>query len=102
VFAQSLARSFQIHSGPIALGIGTRSVSWDKFGKVVPSIAKGLNMLGCKPGSRIAVLAGNSPEHLEMMYAISWAGCILVPLNNRLSTAELSVILADSESVAFS
>lgn len=100
MFAQSLARSFQIHSGPVALGIGTRSVSWDKFGKVVPSIAKGLNMLGCKPGSRIAVLAGNSPEHLEMMYAISWAGCILVPLNNRLSTAELSVILADSESVA--
>ena len=100
MFAQSLARSFQVHSGPVALSIGEQITSWDKMGKLIPSIAKGLNRLGCKPGSRVALLAGNSPEHLRMMYAISWAGCILVPLNNRLSPAELSWILADSESIA--
>ena len=100
MFAQSLARSLQVHLGGPALSIGEQVTSWDKMGKLIPAIAMGLNKLGCNPGSRIAVLAGNSPEHLQMMYAISWAGCILVPLNNRLSPTELSWILADSESMA--
>jgi len=42
------------------------------------------------------VLASNSPAHAIAMYAISWAGAVLVPLNTRLSPAEMSRIMTES------
>lgn len=43
-----------------------------------------------QPGQRIAMLAWNCPEFLELIYAASAAGHILVPLNARLAPAELA------------
>jgi acyl-CoA synthetase (AMP-forming)/AMP-acid ligase II len=45
-------------------------------------------------GDRIAVLAWNCPEFVELMYGVPAAGRILVPLNARLAPAELSYQLA--------
>jgi acyl-CoA synthetase (AMP-forming)/AMP-acid ligase II len=42
------------------------------------------------PGERIAILAWNCPEFIELMYAAPAAGKILVPLNARLAPAELA------------
>lgn len=42
------------------------------------------------PGDRIAVLAWNCPEFVELIYAVPAAGRILVPLNARLAPAELT------------
>lgn len=42
------------------------------------------------PGERVAILAWNCPEYLELMYAVPAAGHILVPLNARLAPAELT------------
>ncbi|MBI1890463.1 MAG: long-chain fatty acid--CoA ligase [Burkholderiales bacterium] len=50
-----------------------------------------------KKGDRVAVLAHNSSEYLEMLYGCAKIGAILVCLNWRLSVAELEAILADSE-----
>ncbi|MEZ5568530.1 MAG: AMP-binding protein [Halioglobus sp.] len=41
-------------------------------------------------GERIAVLAWNCPEFVELLYAVPAAGKILVPLNARLAPAELT------------
>ncbi len=98
MFAQSLARSFQTYAGHDALTIGNKNISWDDLGRIIPRMAKGLNAIGCQPGDRVAVLGTNTPEHLQIIYAISWAGCVLVPLNTRLSPAELAWIISDSES----
>jgi acyl-CoA synthetase (AMP-forming)/AMP-acid ligase II len=58
------------------------------------------------PGARIAVLAWNCPEFIELIYAVSASGRILVPLNARLAPAELiwqlqaasvSVLFAEQE-----
>ena len=57
-------------------------------------------------GERIAVLAWNCPEFVELIYATSASGHILVPLNARLAPAELlyqiesagvSVVFGDTE-----
>jgi acyl-CoA synthetase (AMP-forming)/AMP-acid ligase II len=40
-------------------------------------------------GDRIAVLSWNSPEFVQLLYAVPAAGRILVPLNARLAPAEL-------------
>jgi len=47
-------------------------------------------------GERIAVLAWNCPELVELIYAAPAAGRVLVPLNARLAPAELAWQLAHS------
>ena len=42
------------------------------------------------PGERVAVLAWNCPAFIELIYAVSAAGHILVPLNARLAPVELA------------
>ncbi len=46
-------------------------------------------------GERVAVLAGNSIEYLEMLYGCAKAGVVMVCLNWRLPAAELEPILDD-------
>ncbi|MHA2278894.1 MAG: AMP-binding protein, partial [Candidatus Kariarchaeaceae archaeon] len=55
-----------------------------------------LNKLGLKPGDRIAILAYNSSDYMEILYGCAKAGLILVCLNWRLAVPELEFILKDS------
>lgn len=54
-----------------------------------------------EPGARVAVLMGNSPDYLEMLYGCAKAGVVMVCLNWRLPAAELTPILADASPSAF-
>jgi fatty-acyl-CoA synthase len=54
--------------------------------------------IGVKKGDRIAVLLHNCPQYLEICFALSKVGAILVPLNWRLAGPELEFILRDSGS----
>jgi len=51
---------------------------------------------GARPGDRVAYLGENTPRFLEAYFAAAWLGCVLVPLNHRLSPRELAEILADA------
>jgi acyl-CoA synthetase (AMP-forming)/AMP-acid ligase II len=51
---------------------------------------------GCKKNDRIALLHTNSHLYMEIYYAAAFCGLILVPLNHRLSVAELSFMCNDS------
>lgn len=50
-----------------------------------------------QPGQRIAILAFNSPEYLDLLFASSLLGATLVPLNWRLTIPELSELLTDCQ-----
>lgn len=52
---------------------------------------------GIHPGDRVAVLALNSPEYLDALFACALLGATLVPLNWRLTVHELGIILTDCE-----
>lgn len=52
---------------------------------------------GLSPGDRVAILAHNSSEYLEAVFAAAKAHVILVPLNWRLAIPELAGIVADAE-----
>ncbi len=101
MFAQAIARTVQTYAGRPAIVGEPDAISWREFGDRIARIAGGLKSIGCRPGDRIAVLAGNTSEHLSFIYAVSWAGCVLVPLNTRLSTDELNRIVDQSGSMAF-
>src|SRR6266851_532031 len=54
-----------------------------------------LRAAGLERGDRIALLAHNRAEHLELMVAAQRGGFVLVPLNWRLAAGELARIVAD-------
>ncbi|MHB1289427.1 acyl-CoA synthetase [Georgenia sp.] len=54
---------------------------------------------GIEPGDRIATLAHNRTDAVELLFACAKTGAVLVPLNWRLAKPELEYILADAEVV---
>ena len=56
--------------------------------------------LGVKKGDCVSVLLHNCKEYIEIFFAISKIGAIIVPLNWRLAVPELTFILQDSGSTA--
>lgn len=52
--------------------------------------AAALSALGVGQGDRVVLVAGNRAEVLVMLGAVAWLGAMLVPLNLRLSPAEMA------------
>ena len=57
--------------------------------------ARGLIGVGLKPGDRVAILAGTSPDWLRADMAILMAGGVTVPIYPSMVAAEVAWILAD-------
>ncbi len=58
-------------------------------------LARALNSMGMIPGDRVAILHENCHVYLEAYFAAAHLGLILVPLNYRLSSRELALIVND-------
>lgn len=52
---------------------------------------------GLEKGDRVAVMLGNSVQHIALIYAIVLSGLVWVPVNTRLRGVGLEYILAHSE-----
>src|SRR6202042_2280215 len=52
---------------------------------------------GFVAGDRLALLLPNSPDYIEVVYACSWLGVTAVPINARLSAAEINQVLLDAK-----
>jgi long-chain acyl-CoA synthetase len=80
-----------------ALGRGAREFrSYGELAGRVARMAGALKAMGLAPGDRVAVAAVNSPDYLEITYAIWHAGLAAVLANARLHGAELGYILEQS------
>jgi long-chain acyl-CoA synthetase len=81
-----------------ALGLGERVLrSYGEAGSRVGRLAGALRQhCKLKPGDRVAIAAQNSPDYLEILYAIWHAGLAAVPINAKLHGAELGYILEHS------
>lgn len=73
------------------------SLTYGRLAQRFEALAAGLLAAGLQHGDRIAVLATNRPEHVVVLFACARAGLILLPLNPRLSAAELAYQLDDAE-----
>jgi acyl-CoA synthetase (AMP-forming)/AMP-acid ligase II len=71
-------------------------VTWVEFAAIVESTARGIAAHGVLPGDRVAVLAGNGIPLSAAYWAIWRVGAIAVPLNHRLTAADLAMQLEDS------
>ena len=93
---QTLRRSAQRRRSATVLVCGEKNLTWGDFENRCARLAAGLVASGLKAGGRVAMLSHNCAEYFEFSFAVPWAGGVIVPLNNRLGSEELSFILDDS------
>lgn len=67
------------------------------FNKRVNQAAHAFSRIGVTHGTCVAALLGNSNVFLEILFALSKLGAIMVPLNFRLAVPELEYIINNSE-----
>ncbi len=75
---------------------GLGRVTYGEFGQRAAAIAAGLDELGIGRGERVAVVSQNSARLLELFFAVSAWGRVLVPVNFRLSRDEVAYIVEHS------
>jgi acyl-CoA synthetase (AMP-forming)/AMP-acid ligase II len=73
----------------VALIAGDDKWTYDRLARYVRQLAQALLAQGLKPGDRVALHLTNRPETVAAYYACMLAGMIAVPLNTRLTRAEL-------------
>ncbi|MEP1142421.1 MAG: AMP-binding protein [Henriciella sp.] len=94
---QAIQRAVMSCPNGIATVEADRQRTWHEvFGRVRQgaSIFRSLNI---QDGERVAVLADNSATYFELFHSVPWAGGVIVPINTRLTVAEISYILKDCE-----
>lgn len=79
-----------------ALIDGDLRISFSELNQRVLGLVGALEEVGVKRGDRVAILAQNSVELVEVIHAVPRAGAILVPLNTRLTTGELATQMGDA------
>jgi acyl-CoA synthetase (AMP-forming)/AMP-acid ligase II len=79
----------------VALIEGSRTVSWAELDSAVDSAAAAFGRAGVGRGGRVAVLAQNSIEYVEVFFGALRAGASAVPLPTMASPASLSAMLED-------
>ncbi|MGU3502356.1 AMP-binding protein [Mycobacterium sp. C31M] len=91
-----LDRAAAVHGDRIAVIDGLRELTYRDLYDRCRRFAGALVADGLRPGDRVAVLSHNTLEMLEAHYAVPYAGGVLVPLNARLSAADIAYILEHS------
>jgi len=81
----------------VALRQGARELSYGDLGERSNRLAQALLARGVRAGTRVAYLDRSAPEVIELLFAASKAGAVLVPLNWRLAPPELAAVLADAQ-----
>lgn len=101
---QLIQTSCQQHQDNVAMRVKQqgdwRPYSYSKLWDGVEKLASGLRHLGIKERAHIALLGPSSTRWVTAYLAILRAGCVVVPIDKELKTAELRHILNDSDSQA--
>jgi len=77
---------------------GERRYAYHELQRRCNRLASALRERGIERQQRVAVLCPNTPALLEAHYGVPLAGAVLVAINTRLGTKEISYILDDSDS----
>ena len=92
-----LERAAAFHGRLPAVADGTVRLTYGELARRAVALAGALQARGIEPGDRVAILARNSFRYLEINLACAHVGIVLIPLNVRLAPAEISRILAVTE-----
>src|SRR5260370_29134872 len=96
IYVHSMVRAGRDHPEQPALSVGNASLNFRELNKRLKSMVAALSQRGIRRGDRLELLLPNGPEYIQLIYACSWLGAIVVPINTRLSIVEIDHILADA------
>lgn len=91
-----LQRAKRIAGTKPAVSCGDEEFTYAQMWERCQQLAGALGALGVDHGDRVAIVGPNCHRYLEIYQAVPGAGQVLVPLNQRHSTAELRYALEDS------
>ena len=93
--SQMIERAARLNPNATCIRCEDRERSWTQVRDRIARLAASLQTLGLNPGDRVAILSLNSDRYYETLFAISWAGYCLVPLNTRWALPENQYALSD-------
>jgi acyl-CoA synthetase (AMP-forming)/AMP-acid ligase II len=101
----NLGEAIALHAALSPEKIGTRdlvrALTFRQWNERSCRLANALLGLGLRKGDRVAVLAYNCVEWLEIYAAVAKAGLVVVPVNFRLLGGEIRYIATDAQARAF-
>ena len=97
IYIHSLGRASRYYPERTALVVDGAPISFRGLHERIRGIATALTGHGFAAGDRLALLLPNGPEYIELVYACSWLGVTAVPINARLSSAEIDQVLLDAK-----
>ena len=71
--------------------------TYGTFNQRVDALAKGLLLIGVKPGDKVGIWAKNVPDWLTIMFATAKLGAILVTINTSYKLSEIEFLLKDAD-----
>jgi long-chain acyl-CoA synthetase len=95
-FIDALRRGVSVAPGRDAVVDGGTHLTFLELEDRARRLTAAIRGLGLEPGDRIALLLANGHRYIECYVALPAAGFVIVPLNSRLSEAELRYILVDA------
>lgn len=91
-----LARAVRLFGAHTAVVEADWSCTYAELSERVARLAGALAALGVRRDDRVAILANNRTEFLELYFACAHLDAVLVPVNVRLHAAEIGAILVDA------
>lgn len=82
--------------GAEALVDGDVRVTYRELRERAARLAAGLASRGVARGDRVAAVARNRLESVELLWACQWLGAVLVPLSHRVPRADIDYCVVDS------
>jgi len=98
---QSVATHAVLHPEKLAVRDSQRSLTYRLWDERTNRLANALTGIGLRKGARVAILAYNCIEWMEIYVALGKAGLIAVPVNFRLMAKEIRYIVEDCGATAF-
>jgi fatty-acyl-CoA synthase len=96
-WVNQLERHAMMQPNATALRFLGNTVTWDGLQQRVSALADGLSRRGVGFGDRVMILMLNRTEFVESVLAANMLGAIAVPLNFRLTPAEIAFLVEDCE-----
>jgi fatty-acyl-CoA synthase len=85
----------------VAVDYLDRTLTYRELDEGSDAFAAAFHAAGLRRGDRVATLTGNTPEHVQVMFACAKSGLTLVPISWRLAAPEIRFQLDDSEPSLF-
>jgi len=97
IYTHSIGRALQYFPHHTAVLRGGQPFTFLELDVRVRKLAAALRRRGLRSGDRLAFLMPNGVDYIELVYACSLLGAIVVPINTRHVGAEIDQLLDDSQ-----